>query len=130
MSRDRYLSTSDLARLAGCSYRMADYWARTGVLRASQAARGSGSKRGWTVDEVALARAFTVLSGLGATGAVLAAVSVALDRDPWLWEGSVVVSRDGRVRPVEAANVDGWVVDLFACRAAVLDALGVGLVSA
>jgi hypothetical protein len=111
-----YLSTDDLAKLSGCSYRQADYWTRNGVLTPTRPARGQGSKRGWTLDDVALARVFLVLSGLGAVGAVLAAVAIALDRDPWLWEGAVVVSADGRVRALEGSAGPGWVVDLAECR--------------
>jgi DNA-binding transcriptional MerR regulator len=41
-------------RMAGISYRQLDYWARTGLIRPSIEARGSGTQRRYTYREVVL----------------------------------------------------------------------------
>lgn len=48
------LSSYDVCMRAGISYRMLDYWARSGIVVPALPARTSGTPRGWT-DEQALA---------------------------------------------------------------------------
>ncbi|HET6875481.1 MAG TPA: MerR family transcriptional regulator [Acidimicrobiales bacterium] len=114
---EELVTSPELCQLAGISYRQLDYWTRQGVLSASRPARGSGSFRGWTVDEAALARVCGQLSRLGATATVLRAIVAAIQAFPELWSGRVVIQPDGTVIPVGVAtNRDGWIIDLAAAR--------------
>lgn len=45
-------STPEAADAVGVSYRMADYWARTGLVVPSREAHGSGTQRRYTFDDV------------------------------------------------------------------------------
>jgi len=45
-------TSKDACRRAGLSYRQLDYWVRRGIIRPTQAARGSGSARRWSPVEV------------------------------------------------------------------------------
>lgn len=51
--------------LAGCSYRMLDYWTREGLIVPVQEARGSGSRRLFDLHGVKQAMIVTRLSQLG-----------------------------------------------------------------
>lgn len=60
------LSTRDVARLAGVSYRQIDYWARTGLLKPSgREARGKGSRRRYTFQDAVAIRTVSHLRALG-----------------------------------------------------------------
>lgn len=50
------LSSHELCRAASVSYRQLDYWDRTGLLLATIAAQGSGTRRCYHVTEVGVAR--------------------------------------------------------------------------
>lgn len=51
------VSTSQAARLSGLSYRQIDYWLRTGIVTPSIAeARGSGTQRRWSEEDILLLR--------------------------------------------------------------------------
>lgn len=52
------------AELAGITYRRLDYWARTGVIDASIPARGSGSRRRYSEDDVRALRTVATLAEL------------------------------------------------------------------
>ena len=117
--RERYLSTVELCRVAGCTYRQADYWARSGVLVPSRPARGSGNVRGWSVQEACLARAFAVLAGFHADLEVFAGLVFNLRDQPWLWDRAVLFNAVGN--PIQVG--DGYRIDLAACRAHVLACL-------
>lgn len=49
-------STSDVAMMAGVTYRQLDYWLRTGTIGFCEGVEqpGSGHPRNWTEDEVAI----------------------------------------------------------------------------
>ena len=49
---DGCYSTLQVARLVGVTYRMLDYWLRMGMVYIEREARGSGTRRWWTLDEV------------------------------------------------------------------------------
>jgi DNA-binding transcriptional MerR regulator len=46
------LSTREACDAAGMTYRMVDYWVRRGAVWPSIPARGTGSQRGWSADDV------------------------------------------------------------------------------
>lgn len=46
------VSAPDACRLAGISYRQLDYWCRNGVIIPAQDARGSGTRRRFTLEQV------------------------------------------------------------------------------
>ena len=53
-TKQRGISSKELMRRTGVSYRQLDYWERTGIVTPSvQAASGSGTKRGWSEGDVA-----------------------------------------------------------------------------
>ena len=58
--------TPDIAAEVGASFRQIDYWARIGlVVPSGGIASGSGSRRGWTDDDVALLRLVVRLRNAG-----------------------------------------------------------------
>lgn len=60
-------STLELCARAGISYRQADYWIRTGRLRPTCDARGSGTQRGFDDETVLAAAVMGCLRELGAS---------------------------------------------------------------
>jgi DNA-binding transcriptional MerR regulator len=46
------VTTPQAARILGMSFRTLDNWVRTGLVTCSQVARGRGTRRAWTVDDV------------------------------------------------------------------------------
>lgn len=63
------LSSRQVCRLTGVSYRQLDYWQRVGLISASVSeARGSGTQRRWSEDDV---RRVHVLKQLMAPPAVI-----------------------------------------------------------
>lgn len=112
------LTTTDVSRLAGCTFRQTDYWVRLGLVTPVNRARGSGSSRRFTYEQAAEVRVCTILAALNCPmpviGQVLAAVALCRD----LWSQTVVVSPAGGVTPLGlATRVDGWIIDLGECRA-------------
>lgn len=56
VAHDAGFSTPQLCAIVGITERQADYWARTDLLRPSLAeARGSGSRRRWSYDDLLVA---------------------------------------------------------------------------
>lgn len=72
MTKDGYLSSSELAAATGVSYRRIDYWARNGIITPIIEAKGSGSPRGW---------APAIVDAIIAMDAVSAALGVGHDRN-------------------------------------------------
>lgn len=61
-------STAEACRLAGCTYRQADYWDRTEIVRPSiHAARGSGGgrQRAYSAEDVVRLKVVVMLLGAG-----------------------------------------------------------------
>ena len=52
MEPSLYSSTDIIRATRVCTYRQLDYWARTDVVTPSIEARGSGSQRAYTLDEI------------------------------------------------------------------------------
>ena len=55
----------EVCRLAEISYRQLDYWVRKGYLRPDRPAAGSGTQRGFSPAEVAVARRIVQLVSFG-----------------------------------------------------------------
>jgi hypothetical protein len=55
-------SAHEVAELAGVTYRQIDYWCRLGVIYPRQTARGSGSRRRFSEDQVRALRVLGVAS--------------------------------------------------------------------
>lgn len=78
MEPSLYSSTDIIRATRVCTYRQLDYWARTEVVRPSVEARGSGSQRAYTLDEVVALALVAATSQVGASlprGAVEAAAA-------------------------------------------------------
>lgn len=91
------LTSKEMAACCGVSFRVIDYWDRTGVLRPSDhPARGSGTQRRYSADDARLGRALGVLARLGAQGPALRRAATELDR-LGAWTGHVYVSSAGTV---------------------------------
>lgn len=54
-------TTAELVEESGCSWRQADYWARTGLLRPCVPATGQGSRRQFDQTEVDVATALNLV---------------------------------------------------------------------
>jgi hypothetical protein len=70
--RANRLRGADIARISGASYRQLDYWARAGFFGDELIGTGSGGRRRWKPEHVALACGLQMLAGLGAELHVLA----------------------------------------------------------
>lgn len=114
-------STDAFIQQVGVTYRVADYWDRTGVLRPSIAeARGSGSSRVYSAKDVEIGKVIARLGRLGAGGVVLTEVAAQLRYQTWPTGGYLVVTSDGLVswhdNPKDAFDqLDAaWVVRIVA----------------
>lgn len=115
---DRTYSGQKVADAAGITYRMLDYWIRCGVPLGSRNGLGSGSRRQFTDDDLALAtflgQAATVLpnGGFGHRSAdktlLLAKLAEAIHRDRTILDRPLVyIAPDGTISDTP---VHGWVV--------------------
>lgn len=96
-TREPTFSAHETCEQVGCTYRMLDYWVRTGHVRPTVEARGSGSRRRFTRRDVRSVRLVHQLRTLGAPLNAIANASAALQDSPVEWAGVVVVTRDGDV---------------------------------
>lgn len=112
-------TATQVCTLARCTYRQLDWWARTDVLVPSIAeAKGQGSQRLYSADDVRAARVCMALSQLGTKGSVLTEVA-AVVRDLGPSVTHLAVTADLRVMPARDARLpDGvdaaWMLDLVA----------------
>jgi hypothetical protein len=123
MSLDHLLSTHEIARRAGASYRQIDYWTEAAVLvpaiwlagnEPATVNAGSGHRRRYRTETAYLARACQVLSDHRATSAVMAVLARAIEANPDLWvEEMVYVGSD---ETVSVKPTGGWAVPLAECR--------------
>lgn len=109
-------STKRAAVLAGVSYRQADYWARTGLLRPLVEANGSGSRRRYTRLQVQQMRVAGLLARAGARSETIrAALDATAGLDPDLWAGHLVIEADGTAHLGGAPRTVAQVVNLASC---------------
>jgi hypothetical protein len=70
--RANRLRGADVCRIAGVTYRQLDYWARLGHFGDALIGQGSGGRRSWRPEHVALSCGLGMLASLNATNDVLA----------------------------------------------------------
>lgn len=91
-------SSTDLARLAGLTFRQLDYYDRLGILSPSRRrARGSGSRRRYSKADLGRARFVAALRGLGAPTPVIARALGQLVPEPAAWPPIVYISPTGEL---------------------------------
>lgn len=109
------LTSHEVCRRAGCSYRQLDYLDRQGVTAPLRPAGGNGTRRGWGRWQVATVALLTELGALGANHAVLRVVAQrteSLDADQWA--GTVFIDMHGRIdqhrtdKPCWSVNLDRY----------------------
>jgi len=61
----RLYSSKDAAKLSGISYRQLDHWARLGVIKPEQEAKGTGTARRWSPIQIVELRVIAGLRGRG-----------------------------------------------------------------
>lgn len=104
--RSLLLSTVEVCRRAGVSYRQLDYWIRCGILTPAREARGSGSARRFTATDLLAVWVAGRLGRMGVPACVKAgavAAVCALD-DPSV-EVLLVVDHDGAAQLLSNAEV-------------------------
>lgn len=109
----RTYTSEAFCRRVGITYRVLDYWDRTGTLKPSGSpATGSGSKRAYTDDDAAIGAVLARLNRLGASTDVLRVVANHLrDRPCLAWPTRVYVTKDGALSITAGGLEDGgWVV--------------------
>lgn len=126
----RTYSSAEACALAGLSYRQLDYWQRIGTMTAHTPARGSGSRRQFTAQQVFVLAVLRHVSSLVRISDLEELAALLLDWDAEAWGDVLLVSR-GQVWHLgsdESAPAVGVAVNLpviareVAARAAELDA--------
>lgn len=117
LPREELFPTTTVCELSGASYRQLDYWCRNAVLPAARRARGQGSHRAFTRDQIVVARVLRQLAELGAQRPALTQTARDLLYSRRRWSAFIIVTPDGRVRHVRSLDdlVGGWVVNLRGC---------------
>lgn len=111
-------TSDEVCDLTGVTYRQLDCWTTAGVVTPTIPARGSGSRRRFTEDDVRLVALAMRLAELGCPlRTVSGAVAMMAGRPPAQWEGTLIVYPDGDALLGERVAGAAWVVDLTACRA-------------
>ena len=92
----RTFSSADACALAGINYRQLDYWCRVGTIAPAVPASGSGSKRGWTVQQILV---LAVLARVGGHIPIsqldeLAALLLGWDSTTW-GDSTLLITPDG-----------------------------------
>lgn len=59
------LSALEVCRRTGCTYRMLDYWVRLGIVTPALDARGSGTQRRFTLEQLPVIRLVQRLAEMG-----------------------------------------------------------------
>lgn len=101
------LSSVEVCRRAGVSYRQLDYWIRCGVLTPSYSAHGSGTQRRFSEADALAVWVAGRLATLGARSAAMsAAVAAVLRRDDPVAPGVLLVSPSGSARVVDDEEIE------------------------
>jgi hypothetical protein len=109
------IGTTEMCRLAGCSFRQLDYWCRLDVVRPVVEARGSGNGRRFGERQVRNIRMITDLARLGAQCGVLRRVNEIASLIPEdSWTGTAFVDMSGELH-LAPPNVPSWAIDLARC---------------
>jgi DNA-binding transcriptional MerR regulator len=101
----------EFCKATGATYRMADHWDRLRVLEPSIAdAKGSGSQRLYSYQDVALGRVLVLLRRLGAPLRTLRVVTAELRLAPsHTWPLWAIVDEAGAIHPPDT-RINGWII--------------------
>ena len=111
------LTSDDVCRLSGMTYRQLDYLTRAGIIQPQVMSSGPGTVRRWGHNQVRVLRMASVLRDHGATETTLRpAIQHAQEMSDEAWGARVVVTLDGRISTPLGADGNGWIVDLAHCR--------------
>lgn len=104
------LSSFEVCRLVGCSYRQLDYWCRRGLVWPAQPARGSGSQRRFDDEDLAVIGALNTLAAMGCEGNRLdrAARSIRAELGGNVTSGWLVVDDEGAAWCSDTDEVAAW----------------------
>lgn len=109
-------TSDEVCDLTGVTYRQLDCWTTAGVITPTVPARGSGSRRRFTEDDVLLVALAARLAELGCPlRTVAGAVAMMAGRPPGQWHGTLIVYPDGDALIGDRVAGAAWVVDLEAC---------------
>jgi hypothetical protein len=109
------ISTAEMCKRTGATYRRVDYWTRQGVVCPTIDCAGSGSRRKWAERQVRIVHMVSDLSNLGATEPVLKAAVRSIELWPLdEWWGVAYVDEDGVVSRSHPGG-SCYVVDLALC---------------
>lgn len=95
--RETTYSSAQACNLAGISYRQLDYWCRVGTMDAHTPATGSGSRRRWTRQQVAVLAVLGVVAPHARISQLDELATVLLDWDAASWADQVLLLNDGGV---------------------------------
>jgi len=115
------LTSADVCRQAGVTYRQLDYWHRMGLYPDVPARPGSGVSREWHPRHVAVTALWGCLFRLGADYSTLASMAEWAMELPGPWAGVLVVTPDPAGARRELGDTPhlsegaGWVIDLGWC---------------
>lgn len=111
------ISSTEMCRRTGATYRQLDYWTRNGVVTPAQEPRlsGPGGRRAFSERQIRVVRLIRGLAALGATQHVLTRASLAADLIPECeWFGTIYVDTDGDLTMTPPA-APAWSIDLAVC---------------
>lgn len=91
-TRPGYLTVNEMLDRVGITYRQMDYWLRSGAIHAAVEARGSGTRRQFSEDQIPALRLVACVSRLGLhyVTNVVGAVWAQIEQDPGLLDSDVL----------------------------------------
>jgi DNA-binding transcriptional MerR regulator len=108
MVRANSFSSPEAQRIARITYRQLDYWIRTGLVRPSIGAKGSGTRRAFSYRDLVAVRAIAALKAAGVSLQAIRSVQRKLvefeGSDDALRTGRLVIEQD-RPRPEVAVAI-------------------------
>lgn len=111
-------STAQVAELTGLTYRQIDYYDRRGMFSPSLApARGNGTRRVYSADDVDRGRLVAALRALGATFEVIARVLEQLPARSADWPSFLFIGCDGELSELRPPGPAWWGVQTSRVRA-------------
>lgn len=94
---ERLKTSQEAATLAGVTYRQLDYWTRIGLVAPAQTARGSGTARRWSPEDILALRVTKTLLGHGVPHAAILEAQERVLSSPrdFVWvQGAIVGTGD------------------------------------
>lgn len=92
----RTFSSADACRLAGINFRQLDYWCRVGTIAPAVPATGSGSRRGWSVQQILVLAVLARVGGHIPISQLDELAALLLDWDSTAWgDTTLLITPDG-----------------------------------